>query len=81
MNVGNFTLDAKGATVVQNDERLDGIGNKVIRQKWNNGFTWIRTETNSGFERMDFSHQLQKTPEGSYTPDLSRTKNDFHDYY
>lgn len=46
-----FTLDADGATLVQEDKRLDSDGHRIIRQKFDNGFTWIRTETPTGFKK------------------------------
>lgn len=81
MFLQNFTLDAEGATLKQRDERRDVNGNLIVREKFDNGFTWIRTETPTGFQRMDFSHELFKNPNGSYRVDFKTPKTDFHDYY
>lgn len=79
--LNNFTLDADGASIIQEDKRLDTNGNTIVRQKFSNGLTWIRTETPNGFERMDFSHEMFKLPNGVYKADLNKIKSDFHDYY
>ena len=81
MEVDNFTLDAENATLVKNDVRLDDQGNKVIRQKFDNGFVLVYTKTKTGFKRLDFSHELLKTPLGTYKADLNSSKKDFYDYY
>lgn len=82
MFVDNFNLDGENAKVIQNDVRLDSDNNRVIRQKWNNGFTWIYTELRTGgFKDMDFSHELYKTSSGTYRVDIQSPKKDFHDYY
>ena len=76
-----ITLDADGATLVQEDKRLDANGHMVIRQKFDNGFTWIRTETPSGVKNIDFSHEMFILPNNVYRPDLNNIKSDFSDYY
>lgn len=81
MNFNNLTLDFEGANLIENNERIDEIGNRIIRQKLDNGFVWIRTETPNGIKRMDFSHELVKTNQGTYKVNIKQIKKDFLDYY
>ncbi|MGX7195144.1 hypothetical protein [Enterococcus olivae] len=81
MKLDNLHLDFDNAAIIQNDERIDSQGNKIVRQKLDNGVTWIRTETPDGYKRIDFSHQPIDLGGGSYKIDATTKKADFHDYY
>lgn len=80
MNVGNFDLDVRGASVTNAQER-HLIDKSVYRITFSNGLIWVYTKIGTEYKNMDFNYQLIHQPNGTYTPDFDHVKVDFKDYF
>lgn len=81
MNIGSFSLDAKGASIEQTMVRDLNNGNKIKKLIFDNGLILIFTETNYGIQNIDFNYVMIKEPNGTYYADLNNKKSDFNDYF
>ena len=60
MNIGSFSLDAKGASIKQTMVRDLNNGSKIKKIIFDNGLILIFTETSYGIQNIDFNYVMIK---------------------